>query len=47
MTKQVSVMIDDDVAKKLFDKQSECFKEYGSSLSFSNVLNEILRNNIN
>jgi len=46
MSKQVSVMISDDITKKLCQKQREFFQEYGESLSFSNVLNEILRNKI-
>ena len=46
MSRQITVKIDDDLAEKLYDKQSEFFKEFGESLSFSNVLNEILRNKI-
>lgn len=44
MSKQVSVKIDDDVNKHIQKVQLEFKKEYGESLSFSVVLNEIIRN---
>ncbi len=46
MSKRVCLMIDDDVAKKLHHIQANFIKEYHDSISFSNVLNEILCNGL-
>ena len=46
MSKQYSVMIEDGVAKKLHNIQTNFQKEYGESISFSEVLNEMLQNKI-
>ncbi len=47
MSKQISVKIEDDLAKKLRNIQANFQKEYGHPISFSDVLNEMLRNGIN
>lgn len=46
MSKQISVLIDDDLTQKIAKIQNNFKKEYGKSLSFSKVLNEILRKEI-
>ena len=43
MAKRVTVMIDDDLAKKLREKQAKQIKESTKSVSFSKVLNEYVR----
>lgn len=43
MTKQVSVKIEDDIAQHIQKVQKDFKIEYGESLSFSVVLNEIIR----
>ncbi len=46
MGKRVTIMIDDDIAKKLHLIQAKAIQSTTSSVSFSRVLNEILRNSI-
>ncbi len=43
MTKRVTIMIDDDNDKKLRSKQAKLIQQYNESVSFSRVLNEVLR----
>jgi hypothetical protein len=43
MGKRVCLMIDEDLVIKLHKEQAKFIKEYKDSISFSNVLNEILR----
>ena len=43
MARRVTIMLDDDLAKKLREKQSKLIKESTSSVSFSRVLNETIR----
>ena len=43
MAKRLTIMLDDDLAKKLREKQSKLIKESISSVSFSRVLNEAVR----
>ena len=46
MAKRVTVMIDDDLVKKLHDIQAKLIKESTNSVSFSRVLNEIVSKGI-
>ena len=43
MTKRVTVMIEDDVAKKLRELQSKKLRTSNKSVSFSSVINEVLK----
>lgn len=47
MSKRVTVMLDDDVDKKIRLKQSKEIQNSMSSVSFSKVLNAILRKGLN
>lgn len=46
MGKRVTVMIDDDILKKLHEKQAKLIKESTKSVSFSSVVNETLRKHL-
>ena len=43
MSKRVTIVLDDDLAKKLREKQAKQIKESTKSVSFSKVLNETVR----
>lgn len=43
MAKRITIMLDDDVEKKLRQKQAEEIKKTTSSVSFSAVINETIR----
>ncbi len=43
MGKRVTIVLDDDLVKKLHEKQSKLIKESIKSVSFSSVINQILR----
>ena len=43
MTRRTTVMIDDDLVKKLRERQAKLIKESTNSVSFSKVLNEVIR----
>lgn len=43
MKKRVVVSIDDDLAKKLYDLQAKQIQESLQGISFSSIVNEILR----
>jgi len=43
MSKRVTIMIDDDLDKKLRVRQAKLITQEQSSYSYSKVLNEILR----
>ncbi|MBN4046051.1 hypothetical protein JYT57_00030 [Nitrosarchaeum koreense] len=43
MRKRVTIVLNDDLIKKLRDKQSKLIKESKNSVSFSRVINEVLR----
>ena len=43
MGKRITIVLDDDLQKKLREKQAKKIKETSGSVSFSNVLNETLR----
>jgi len=46
MGKRISVMFDDDIIKKLREKQAKLIKKSKKSVSFSSVVNEALRKGI-
>jgi len=46
MAKRITIMLDDDLDKKLHLIQAKAIQSTTSSVSFSRVLNEILRNSI-
>ncbi len=46
MTKRVTIMIDDDIDKRVRSKQAELIKKTTSSVSFSKVINQALRGKI-
>jgi len=43
MARRVTIMLDDDLLKKLHEMQAKLIKESQKSVSFSRVLNETLR----
>ena len=43
MAKRLTIMLDDDLAEKLREKQAKLIKESKSSVRFSRVLNEAVR----
>ncbi len=43
MTKRVTIVLDDDLVKKLREKQVRSIKNFTKSVSFSKVLNECVR----
>ena len=43
MSKRVTIMIDDDIYKKLRSKQADIIKNSSNSTSFSRVVNSTLR----
>jgi hypothetical protein len=46
MRKRITVVLDDDLVKKLRDKQAKLIKESVKSVSFSHVVNATLRKGI-
>ena len=43
MAKRVTIMIDDDLDRKLRNRQAKMIQQEQSSYSYSRVLNEVLR----
>ena len=43
MSKRVTIMIDDDIDKKLRQRQAKMIQQKQTSYSFSKTLNELLR----
>lgn len=43
MAKRITIMLDDDLLKKLHEIQAKQIKETSESVSFSAVLNETIR----
>ena len=41
--KRITIMLDDDLLKKLHEMQAKLIKESSKSVSFSRVLNETIR----
>jgi len=46
MSKRVTIMIDEDLDKKLRLRQAKLIQQTQSSYSFSKVLNEVLRKSL-
>ena len=46
MSKRITILLDDDLAKKLRLLQSKRLKESNKSISFSRVLNDTLRKSL-
>lgn len=46
MPSRITVMLDDDVVKKLRNKQSKLIQESNKAVSFSHVINETLKENL-
>ena len=46
MSKRVTIMIDDDLDKKLRMRQAKLIQQEQSSYSYSRVLNEVIRKSI-
>lgn len=46
MGKRITIVFDEDLYKKLREKQSKLIKESTKSVSFSRIVNETLRKNI-
>ena len=44
--KRITIVLDDDLIKKLHEKQAALIKQSVNSVSFSRVLNDTLRNGI-
>ncbi|MBT8172877.1 MAG: hypothetical protein KJN83_02305 [Nitrosopumilus sp.] len=42
MAKRVTILIDDDLIKKLREKQAKMIKESSGSVSFSRVISKVL-----
>ena len=46
MAKRITIMLDDDLVKKLYEIQAKQIKNSTKSVSFSHVLNEVLRKSL-
>ncbi len=46
MSKRITIMIDDDLDKKIRLRQAKMIQQTNSSYSFSKVLNEVLRKSL-
>lgn len=46
MSKRITIMIEDDLDKKLRLRQAKLIQETSSSVSYSQVLNETIRKNL-
>ena len=46
MSRRITIMIDDDLIKKLHERQAKKIKDTASSVSFSSVINETLRKEV-
>ena len=46
MGKRITIILDDDLVKKLHEIQAKQIKETSGSVSFSAVLNEMVRKNL-
>lgn len=44
--KRVTILLDDDLVKKLRERQSKLIKESTNSVSFSRVVNETIRKSL-
>ena len=46
MAKRITIILDDDLRKKLHEIQAKLIKQSTKSVSFSRVLNDVLRKNL-
>ena len=46
MTRRVTIVMDEDIIKKLHERQAKQIKESAKSISFSSVVNETIRKHI-
>jgi metal-responsive CopG/Arc/MetJ family transcriptional regulator len=46
MAKRITIMLDDDLLKKLHEMQAKQIKESSESVSFSRVLNKTVRKSL-
>lgn len=46
MVKRVTVVLQDDIVEKLYEKQSKLIKKSMKSVSFSSVVNECVRQSL-
>jgi len=46
MGKRITIVLDDDLIKKLREKQAKLIKKSAKSVSFSRVMNETLRQSL-
>ena len=46
MAKRITIMLDDDLDKKIRLVQAKAIQSTTSSVSFSSVINKVLRNNL-
>jgi hypothetical protein len=46
MAKRITIMLDDDLLKKLHEMQAKQIKISAKSVSFSRILNEVVRKKI-
>ena len=46
MAKRVTIVMDEDIIKKLHERQAKQIKESSKSISFSSVVNEAIRKHI-
>ncbi len=46
MAKRITIILDDDLVKKLYEIQAKQIKNSTKSVSFSHVLNEVLRKSL-
>lgn len=46
MARRVTVMLEDDIVKKLRDKQAKLIKESAKSVSFSKIVNEQIKKSL-
>ncbi len=46
MGRRITIVLDDDLVKKLREKQAKLIKESAESVSFSSVINQMLRKSI-
>ena len=46
MGKRITIILDDDLLKKLHEIQAKQIKQSAKSVSFSHILNEVLRKSL-
>ena len=46
MARRVTIVMDEDIIKKLHERQARQIKESAKSISFSSVVNEVIRKQI-